>query len=245
MPSWRRREATAESAAEIPGYQVLEPVGQGGFSVVYRAHQLALDRIVAVKVLPAESVDEKVRRRFLREVRLTTRLSGHPHVVTVLDAGTTRSGRPYIAMDYFELGSLQHRLDSRGALPAAEVASIGAKVAGALDAAHALGILHRDVKPQNILVSRFGEPALADFGVALLASSPGSTATSDALTPYHAAPEVLAGVEPTAAGDIYSLGSTLYQLLAGRPAHRVGDSGIAPLLLRILHEPPPPLARAV
>jgi tRNA A-37 threonylcarbamoyl transferase component Bud32 len=244
MPPWGRRGATAaQDAAEIPGYRVLEPVGQGGFSVVYRAHQVALDRIVALKLLTVDFIDEKVRKRFLREVRLTIRLSGHPHVVTVLDAGITRSGRPYIAMDYFERGSLQDRLDAQGALPVAEVVSIGVKVAGALHAAHGLGVLHRDVKPQNILVSRFGEPALADFGVAIAASSVNRTGRTDALSPYHAAPEVLEGAEPTPAADVYSLGSTLYELLAGRPAHRQDGGGIAPLLLRILHEPPPPFTR--
>jgi serine/threonine-protein kinase PknK len=233
----------ARDAEDIPGYRLLEPTGHGGFSVVYRAHQRALDRTVAVKLLTVDYVDQKARKRFLREVRLTTRLSGHPHVVTVLDAGVTRSRRPYIVMDFFEQGSLQDRLDAQGALPAAEVARIGVKICGALTAAHGLGILHRDIKPQNILVSRFAEPALADFGVALLADSAARTSRTDALTPYHAAPEILDGAQPSPATDIYSLGSTLYQLLAGRPAYRQEGGGIAPMLLRIMNEPPPPLTR--
>ncbi len=247
MPALRWRPAARVEAAgadaEIPGYRVLEPVGRGGFSVVYKAHQEALDRVVALKVLTVEPADDRVRQRFLREVRLTTRLSGHPHVVTVLDAGMTTSARPYIAMDYFESGSLHDRLEAQGSLPAADVTAIGAKIGGALSAAHQLGILHRDVKPQNILVSRFGEPALADFGVALLVSSPGSTGRTEALTPCHAAPEILQGAEPSAAADVYSLGSTLYELLAGWPAYQQDGQGIAQLITRIVNEPPPPLTR--
>ncbi|MGD0240125.1 MAG: protein kinase [Streptosporangiaceae bacterium] len=230
-------------ADSIPGYRLLEPIGQGGFSVVYRAHQEALDRVVAVKLLAVDFVDARDRKRFLREVRLTTRLSGHPHVVTVLDAGVTRSRRPYLVMDFFERGSLQDRIAARGPLPAAEVADLGAKICGALAAAHGLGILHRDIKPQNILLSRFGEPALADFGVALLQSSAARTSVTEALTPYHAAPETLEGEPPGPAADIYSLGSTLYHLLAGAPAYRQDAGGIAALLVRILNEPPPPLSR--
>jgi serine/threonine-protein kinase PknK len=247
-----RRQATARAEstgtdAEIPGYQVLEEVGRGGFSVVCKAHQRALDRIVALKVLNVGQRDERAQEHFLREVRLTTRLSGHPHVVTVLDAGTTISGRPYLAMDYFERGSLHDRLRAEGPLPVADVAGIGVKIGGALAAAHELGILHRDIKPRNILVSRFGEPALADFGVALLVSGPDRNGRTDTitpyLTPYHAAPEILDGAEPSVAADIYSLGSTLYELLAGRPAYQRDGSGFGQLITRVMHEPPPPLTR--
>jgi serine/threonine-protein kinase PknK len=228
--------------AEIPGYRLLEPVGRGGFSVVYHAYQHALDRHVAVKLLTVDYLDARARKRFLREVQLTTRLTGHPNVVTVLDAGVTQSRRPYLVMDFFERGSLQDRLERDGPLPATEAARIGVKICGALAAAHDLGILHRDIKPQNILASRYGEPALADFGVASLVSA-ARTSETDALTPYHAAPEVLDGAQPGPSADIYSLGSTLYQLLAGAPAYRQDSDGIAGLLLRILNEPPPPLNR--
>jgi hypothetical protein len=209
---------------------------------VYRAHREDLDRVVALKVLSAEFVDAQVKRRFLREVRLTGRLSGHPNVVTVLDSGLTSTGRPYIAMELYEQGSLRDRLLASGPLPVPEVLRVGVKIAGALAAAHGDGIVHRDVKPQNILVSRYAEPALADFGTARLTAELDASATSEALTPFHAAPEVLEGRPPTPASDVYSLGSTLYQLLVGRAAfQRSGDFGIAPLLLRILSEQPPPL----
>ncbi|GAA2154720.1 serine/threonine-protein kinase [Actinomadura napierensis] len=228
---------------DVPGYRVLEQVGEGGFSVVYRAHQERLDRMVALKVLSISSVDDAAMRRFQRECKITGRLSGHPNIVTVLDTGTARSGRPYIAMEYFEHGALTDRLAREGPLPVAETLRIGVKMAGALAATHETDVLHRDVKPQNVLVSRYGEPALADFGIARLVDSFDATHTQ-AFTPHHAAPEVLEGRPPGVGADIYSLGSTLYQLLAGRPAFKgPPGEGIAPLMLRILNDPPPPIPR--
>ena len=232
------------AAEAVPGYRGLEPVGRGGFSTVYRARQVALDRVVALKVLDVDVDDPAVERRFLREVRLTSALTGHPHVVTVLDAGLTGRGEPYLTMEYFERGSLQERLAASGPLPVAEVLDIGVKIAGALEAAHRAGILHRDVKPQNILVSRFGEPALADFGIARLVVGVEPHTLVQALTPYHVAPEVLEGAEATAATDVYGLGSTLYQLLAGRPAFQRAGQDVAQLLLRIISEPWPEPARS-
>ncbi|MFB4314484.1 serine/threonine-protein kinase [Actinomadura sp. 21ATH] len=228
---------------DVPGYRVLEQVGEGGFSVVYRAHQERLDRMVALKVLSISAVDDGAMRRFQRECKITGRLSGHPNVVTVLDTGSTRSGRPYIAMEYFEHGALSDRLAREGPLPVADVLRIGVKMAGALAATHDTDVLHRDVKPQNILVSGYGEPALADFGIARLVDSFDASHTQ-AFTPHHAAPEVLEGRTPGVGADIYSLGSTLYQLLAGQPAFKGPPSeGIAPLMLRILNDPPPPIRR--
>ncbi|MFC4051796.1 protein kinase [Actinomadura syzygii] len=228
---------------DVPGYRVLEQVGEGGFSVVYRAHQERLDRMVALKVLSIGSVDDAAMRRFQRESKITGRLSGHPNIVTVLDTGTTRSGRPYIAMEYFEHGALTDRLAREGPLPVADVLRIGVKMAGALAATHETDVLHRDVKPQNVLLSRYGEPALADFGIARLVDSFDATHTQ-AFTPHHAAPEILEGRQPGVGGDIYSLGSTLYQLLAGRPAFKgPPGEGIALLMLRILHDAPPPIPR--
>lgn len=228
---------------DVPGYRVLEQVGEGGFSVVYRARQEHLDRTVALKVLSIASVDDAAMRRFQRESKITGRLSDHPNIVTVLDTGTTRSGRPYIAMEYFEHGALTDRLAREGPLPVADVLRIGVKMAGALAATHEADVLHRDVKPQNVLLSRYGEPALADFGIARLVDSFDATHTQ-AFTPHHAAPEVLEGKPPCAGSDIYSLGSTLYQILAGQPAFKgPAGEGIAQLMLRILSDPPPPIPR--
>src|SRR5690242_16191445 len=116
---------------DVAGYRVLEKAGEGGFSVVYRAYQERLDRQVALKVLSISSVDDQAMRRFQRECKITGRLSGHPNVVTVLDVGTTRSDRPYIAMEYFEHGSLTDRLMREGPLPVPDVLRIGVKMAGA------------------------------------------------------------------------------------------------------------------
>ncbi|MCW2948322.1 MAG: hypothetical protein JWR24_5039 [Actinoallomurus sp.] len=229
---------------QVPGYRILERAGEGGFSVVYRAHQERLDRIVALKVLSVDAVDTDTMRRFERECQITGRLTGHPNVVTVLDTGMTSSGRPFIAMEYFERGSLRDRLSREGPLPVPDVLRVGVKIAGALAATHEAEVLHRDVKPQNILVSKYGEPALADFGVARLVDSSEATHTT-AFTPHHAAPEVVNGLAPGVTSDVYALASSMYQLLAGGPAFKAGSStGIGALMMRILNEPPPPIQRA-
>ncbi|NUP52979.1 MAG: serine/threonine protein kinase [Catenulispora sp.] len=239
-PSPGRPAAPVE---DVPGYRDLVPIGRGGFSTVYRAHQEAFDRSVALKVLTIE-FDDTVHRRFLREVRLTGRLTGHPHVVTALDAGMTWSGRPYLATDLYEHGSLRDRLKTAGPPPPREVAAIGAKIAAALSAAHAVGVIHRDVKPNNILISRFGEPALADFGVACLLDSLASATVLDVFSPHHAAPEVVdrgtSGVIG-AASDIYALGSTLYELLTGAPPFGRNGEEVLTVLWQVVHDPPPPL----
>ncbi|MEU1385312.1 MULTISPECIES: protein kinase [unclassified Nonomuraea] len=231
-------------AEDAPGYRVLDQAGQGGFAVVYRAYQERLDRVVALKVLSVDRVDQRTMRRFQRELRLTGRLTGHPNVVTVFDTGVTRSGKPYIAMDFFENGSLRDKIRKEGPLAVPDVLRAGVKLAGALAAVHEAGVLHGDIKPQNILISRYGEPAIADFGVARVVDSAEISATSQAFTPLHAAPEVLTGQPHSASGDIYSLGSTLYHLLAGQPAfHNPADPSIAPLMYRVLSLDPPPINR--
>ncbi|MFB4285371.1 serine/threonine-protein kinase [Nonomuraea sp. MTCD27] len=232
-------------AEDAPGYRVLDQAGQGGFAVVYRAYQERLDRVVALKVLSVDRVDQRTMRRFQRELQLTGRLTGHPNVVTVFDTGVTRSGKPYIAMDFFENGSLRDKVRKEGPLPVPDVLRAGVKLAGALAAVHEAGVLHGDIKPQNILISRYGELAIADFGVARVVDAAEISATSQAFTPLHAAPEVLTGRPHSASTDLYSLGSTLYHLLAGRPAfHNPVDPSIAPLMYRVLSVEPPLINRA-
>ncbi|MEW9549207.1 protein kinase [Nonomuraea sp. NPDC050783] len=232
-------------AEDAPGYRVLDQAGQGGFAVVYRAYQERLDRVVALKVLSVDRVDQRTMRRFQRELQLTGRLTGHPNVVTVFDTGVTRSGKPYIAMDFFENGSLRDKVRKEGPLPVPDVLRAGVKLAGALAAVHEAGVLHGDIKPQNILISRYGEPAIADFGVARVVDAAEISATSQAFTPLHAAPEVLTGAPHSVPTDLYSLGSTLYHLLAGQPAfHNPADPSIAPLMYRVLSLEPPPIGRA-
>lgn len=240
----RSKAPAATGPEEIAGYRNLERVGAGGFSVVYRAYDERHDRTVALKVLTASHLERSDVRRFEAECRAAGRLTGHPNVVTVLGTGRARSGRPYMAMEYFERGTLRARLEREGPLPVADVLGIGVKMAGALMAAHSSGIVHGDLKPQNILVSRWGEPALADFGIARALDSTEPGSGSGTFTAYHAAPEVIVGQPPEPASDLYSLGSTLHHLLAGRPAfQREGDAVAAAVLVRIVGEEPPDILR--
>ncbi|WP_329788962.1 serine/threonine-protein kinase [Lentzea sp. DG1S-22] len=210
------------TAPHIPGLTELRPLGAGGFATVYTAHQAQLGRDVAVKIDNRVLVDERDRRRFLREAQAAAKLSGHPHVVGVHDANITGHGSPYIVMELCTGGSLADQLDARGPLPPEQVRDLGIKLADALAAAHAEGVLHRDIKPANILVDRYGTPKLADFGLAaLLDAQGGSTVTRDALSPSYAPPEAFAMAEPTPQADVYSLAATLYTLLAGKPPRPV------------------------
>ncbi|RAS68862.1 serine/threonine protein kinase [Lentzea atacamensis] len=210
------------TAPHIPGLTDLRPLGAGGFATVYRAHQAQLGRDVAVKIDNRVLADERDRRRFIREAHAAAKLSGHPHVVGVHDANITAHGTPYMVMELCTGGSLADQLDQRGPLPHEQVRDLGIKLADALSAAHAEGVLHRDIKPGNILVDRYGTPKLADFGLAaLLDAQGGSTVTRDALSPSYAPPEAFAMAEPTPQADVYSLAATLYTLLAGKPPRPV------------------------
>lgn len=185
----------------IAGYSELTVIGRGASATVYRALQENFGRTVAVKVLHVDVSDRKAQRRFEREKAINGRLSNHPNVVTVLDSGFVDDRYPYLAMEYFEHGSLSQRLTECGPFSVEESLHIGIRIAGALESAHKAGILHRDVKPQNILLSRFGEPALADFGIATILELEQSTTA--ALTPVHAAPEILEldGGDPQQLGE--------------------------------------------
>ena len=222
------------------GFDDAEEVGRGGFGVVYRCTQVALDRVVAVKVLTAEL--EENRERFLREQRAMGRLTGHPNIVGVLQVGETASGYPYLVMQYHGHGSLEARIGESGPLSVTEVLRLGVKMAGALESAHRLGIVHRDVKPGNILLTDFGEPALTDFGIAHL--SEGFTTATGIFTgsPAFMAPEIISGEPPSPASDVYGLGATLFCALTGHPAfkRRSGEQVVAQLV-RITKESPPDL----
>lgn len=224
---------------DIPGVSGLEWIGGGGFGAVYRGFQAEYDRPVAVKVLRLDPADRKAAGRFDRERKLMGRLSSaHHHVVTVLGSGLLPGGRAYLITEYCAGGSLA----GRPPMPAATVLQLGVKVAGVLRAAHADGIVHRDVKPANILLRADGEPALADFGLSIRPSYDLSHGL-DALAPEYAAPESLRDGVYDNATDVYALGATLYALLAGTPPfpHRPGEAPMA-FMTRVVRDPPPPPA---
>lgn len=203
---------------EIPGCVIVEKLEEGGFSTIYRAYQPQLRRWVAVKVLdPRHFSKQHLRSRFEQECAAQGMLGDHPHVARIFEAGISKSGSPYIVMEYLPAGSLADRLDADGSLPCEEALTIGVKLAGALQSAHQAGVLHRDVKPANVLVTPDGEPKLADFGISRLrAGSEAAAATQTlAFTAGYAAPELFEGEAPTAASDVYGLGATLFTLLVG------------------------------
>ena len=169
-PHATQQNVASGIAAELrnAGFDDITEVGHGGFGVVYRCTQPSLDRTVAVKVLTSD-LDSDNLDRFVREQRAMGRLSDHPQIVTIHEVGTTATGRPFIVMPYHAKDSLEALIRRHGPLDWREAVSIGVKLAGALDAAHRVGILHRDVKPGNILLSDYGQPQLTDFGIARIA----------------------------------------------------------------------------
>src|SRR6201998_3241166 len=193
-------------------------IGRGGFGVVYHCYQPSLARSVAVKVLDSD-IEPINRERFLREGYAMGRLSGHPNVMHILQVGMTPSDRLYIVMPYFSADSLSQRLRRTGPIPWPEALQIGVKLCGALETAHRTDTLHRDIKPANVLVNDYGEPVLSDFGLAHISGGFKTGTGNFTGTISYTAPEVLTGGPPTTLADVYSLGATLYALLAGSAAH--------------------------
>ena len=226
----------------ISGLEDAAEIGRGGFATVYRAHQPAFRRTVAVKLLAAGELDDVARSRFERECQAMGSLSDHPGIVTVHDAGFTDDGRPYLVMAHMIDGSLSDKLAGFVPLPWPEGVALGVKLAGALETAHRADVLHRDIKPANVLISPYGEPQLTDFGIARIAG--GHETKSGVVTaslPY-APPEVLEGHRPAPAGDLYSLGACIYDALAGSAAFlEATDESLTAMLKRILADRPPDL----
>ncbi len=221
----------AEAAPATPGeligpWRLVEEIGRGGMGSVWRAERAdgVYDREVALK-LPmrrnssrrAHPADNTLAERLAAELRIVARLE-HPHIARLYDAGIDAQGRPYFAMEYVA-GLPIHQHVKRLQLDVPATLALLSQVARAVAHAHAHGVIHRDLKPGNILVAADGTPRLLDFGVATLRAGPGATPASGGLTPAHAAPEQLAGAPPSEAGDVYSLGVLAYELLSGELPH--------------------------
>ncbi len=223
----------------LGGYRIDDVLGMGGMAIVYRAEQVSLGRQVALKVLSPElGRDEAFRERFRREGKHAAALH-HPNVVTIFDSGEA-DGRLFIAMLLVDGRTLAERMSS-GSLSAVEAVTVLGPVAQALDAAHAIGLIHRDVKPQNILLRRDGHPFVADFGVATTSvRSAGLTATGGFVgSVNYAAPEQIRGESITASVDIYAFTAVLYQCLTGQvPFRRDTDASV---MFAHLNDPPPSL----
>jgi serine/threonine protein kinase len=208
---------------------------------VYRATELETGRPVALKLLRLTALLPHVLEAFDREVKALGAVGAHPNIVTLYRTLNTPDGRPVLVLELCK-GSMAERVRQQGPLPVAETVSVGIKIAGALETAHRAGLLHRDMKPQNILITQYGEPALADFGVAALQASAQTTEGVFGFTTLHASPEVLEGGQLSPATDVYGLASSVYQLIAGRAPFAAFD-GEAPasVILRILRDPVTPL----
>jgi serine/threonine-protein kinase len=210
------------SATLIAGrYRLERSLGHGGMAVVELAHDVELDRIVAVKLLADNLVrDDAFRRRFLREARLSAGLA-HPNIVRIFDTGKD-GDRPYIVMEYVDGETLEAMLRRVRTLDPPRAVDLMIQACAGLDAAHAAGLVHRDIKPQNLLVGADGVLKIVDFGIARYDDGQGMTATGTVLgTAAYLAPEQAAGESVTAAADIYALGAVLYELLTGRPPRQI------------------------
>jgi serine/threonine-protein kinase len=222
-------------------YRLVELLGQGGMATIFRARDAQLDRDVAVKLLrPEFGQDPDFLARFRDEARAAASLN-HPNIVSVFDFGEEPSG-PYIVMELIDGQDLSSILKENGALPPRQAARVSAEVAKALHAAHVRGIVHRDVKPSNILVSRDGRVKVADFGIARALTEAQLTLPGVTMGSVHYfSPEQARGETATQASDIYSLGIVLYEALTGQRPFS-GDGAAAVALARLTSTPPRPSA---
>ncbi|MBI5366137.1 MAG: serine/threonine protein kinase, partial [Planctomycetes bacterium] len=225
-------------------FRLLRLLGRGGMGAVYLGEQLSLKRHVAIKVLPAHATaDSDSVQRFQREAHAAGRLE-HPNIVQV-HAFAQDQGQYFIAMQYVEGESLADRLRRERRLPVRTALRIGRELARALAAAHAQGLVHRDVKPENVFVGKSGGIKLGDFGLARDVSGGGHLSVTGQVlgTPLYMAPEQCRGEAVDGRADLYALGATLYHLLAGRPPHQ-GKSALD-ILYKVVHAPVAPLASLV
>ncbi len=217
-------------------YQILEQIGLGGMATVYKAYQPGMNRLVALKVLPEHYArDPRFVKRFEREAQVVAKLE-HRNIIPIYDYGS-HNNITYLAMRYLQAGTVKDIL-AQGALPLNDVAKLLSDISSALDYAHSQGIIHRDVKPSNVLVDKQGNAYLTDFGIAkVLEGTADFTGSSVLGTPAYMAPEQTLGKPATAQSDIYSLGVMLYEMVVGKPPFEA-DTPMAIALMHV-HEPLP------
>src|SRR4051794_30863151 len=209
-------------------YRLDVQIGTGGMSTVYRAFDQTLERVVAVKLMHREvATDSDQLERFRREARAVAQLS-HPHIVGVIDAGED-DGRPYIVLEYVEGETLKERIRRQGRLPIPEAIAYAIEIAHALGTAHSRHIVHRDVKPQNVLIDEEGSAKVTDFGIARTLEEDGLTADGRVLgTTDYVSPEQALGHDVNGQSDIYSLGVVLFEMLTGDvPFHGENQVSVA------------------
>lgn len=227
----------------LPGFSHVRLLGSGGFADVFLYEQNMPRRQVAVKVMLADVVTEHVRQMFQVEANLMAQLSSHPGILTVYQASISADGRPYLVM---ELCSAQLATRYRAErIPVPEVLRIGVQIGSAIETAHRTGVLHRDIKPSNILMTAYGHPVLSDFGIASSLSAASSTDSVGMSIPWSAPEVLLDETAGTVQSEVWSLGATLYTLLAGRSPFEVldGANGSDELIGRIARARVPSIDR--
>lgn len=227
---------------KIGKYVILEELGSGAMGIVYKAEDPVIGRTVAIKTIRADYLGAKSKqddavKRFIREAQSAGSLS-HPNIITIHDINEDQ-GMMYIVMEYIEGQSLENLIGSDRSFSVDEVIAVMAPVADALDYAHKKGVIHRDIKPGNILVDALGKPHIVDFGIARISAST-MTRTDTALgTPYYMAPEQIAGQKIDGRADIFSLGALIYEMLTEKKAF--GGGNITTVIYKIIHENPLPV----
>lgn len=233
----------ASAPPEIPGYRHLDLLGMGGFADVFLYEQRSMGgRKVAVKVL-LQGLRSDLQQAFEDEARAMARLSNHPSIVSVFDAGQTPDGRAYLVMEHCPGAHLGSQVKNRP-LNLPKALEVAVQVAGAVETAHAAGIVHRDIKPANILFTEFNRPALTDFGISASTTSDRGKAVGVSV-PWAPPEQLAAGSQTGITGDVYSLGATLYTALAGHPPFwkPQGPNDTMSMSSRIVNDPLPPIHR--
>jgi serine/threonine protein kinase len=227
----------------LPGFSHIHVLGSGGFADVFLYEQNMPRRQVAVKVMLAEVVNDRVRQQFQAEANVMAQLSSHPSILTVYQAGVSSDGRPYLVMELCS-SALSHRYRAER-LPVAEVLRIAVKIGGAIETAHRTSMLHRDIKPSNILMTAYGNPVLSDFGIAASMSESGRDEIAGLSIPWSAPEVLLDETSGTIRSEVWSFAATVYSLLAGRSPFEIPGGSNEPreLMARIAKARPQPLDR--